>query len=415
MGARKTRFGRYGWTALLVGVVVTLVVALVSCGSDDGGSGESGAASTAGPGTARDFSEPRPFAVGVVESALDDGQPVLVFYPADPAAVPADAVGFSYTPEQMSASSTAVWPLAWEQEVPDAWSEVPASEEGPFPLVVFFHGWGSTRFTSSLHTAHLASWGFVVAVPQHEGRDAIIRGDQDTLPPNDAATVGATIDRLTQEAADGSGILAGRIATDEIAVEGHSAGGRDAVLSAASIPEVDAFVTDAGTPPVGDDAVAAGERFALDDGLDLADELAATTPPSQPSLTLVAEDDVAVDPAYSRTVFDWLAAPKRLAVLANTGHVVFFDGCAAFQQGALDGLVEVFGLDPASPTVELSNNGCGPDQTPAGAVGDVWNHLTVAQLDEVFGIDPEVATASLERDYLDETFPGAILDYQVDE
>ncbi len=36
------------------------------------------------------------------------------------------------------------------------------------------------------------------------------------------------------------------------------------------------------------------------------------------------------------------------------------------------------------------------------------DHLTVAQLNQVFGIDPDVATASLDPDYLDETFPGLL-------
>ena len=41
----------------------------------------------------------------------------------------------------------------------------------------------------------------------------------------------------------------------------------------------------------------------------------------------------------------------------------------------------------------------------------VWgliDHLTVAQLNEVFEIDPEVAKASLDPDYLDAAFPGLL-------
>ena len=36
------------------------------------------------------------------------------------------------------------------------------------------------------------------------------------------------------------------------------------------------------------------------------------------------------------------------------------------------------------------------------------DHLTVAQLNEVFEIDPDVATASLDPDYLEATFPGLL-------
>jgi hypothetical protein len=36
------------------------------------------------------------------------------------------------------------------------------------------------------------------------------------------------------------------------------------------------------------------------------------------------------------------------------------------------------------------------------------DHLTVAQINEVFGIDPDVATASLAPAFLEETFPGLL-------
>ena len=39
--------------------------------------------------------------------------------------------------------------------------------QGRFPLVVFSHGYGGLRTQSSFLTAHLASWGFVVAAPDH--------------------------------------------------------------------------------------------------------------------------------------------------------------------------------------------------------------------------------------------------------
>ena len=43
----------------------------------------------------------------------------------------------------------------------------PATDGGPFPLVIFSHGSGGLPENQSFFTEHLASWGFVVAAPPH--------------------------------------------------------------------------------------------------------------------------------------------------------------------------------------------------------------------------------------------------------
>ena len=42
---------------------------------------------------------------------------------------------------------------------------------GRYPLVVFSHGYAGFRDQSTFLTARLASWGFVVAAPDHYSRD----------------------------------------------------------------------------------------------------------------------------------------------------------------------------------------------------------------------------------------------------
>ena len=42
---------------------------------------------------------------------------------------------------------------------------------GRYPLVVFSHGYAGFRDQSTFLTAFLASWGFVVAAPDHYSRD----------------------------------------------------------------------------------------------------------------------------------------------------------------------------------------------------------------------------------------------------
>src|SRR5690606_13389968 len=51
-----------------------------------------------------------------------------------------------------------------------AFRDVEASGDGPFPLVLFSHALGGYRSQSTFLTEHLASWGFVVAAPDHGER-----------------------------------------------------------------------------------------------------------------------------------------------------------------------------------------------------------------------------------------------------
>jgi predicted dienelactone hydrolase len=98
----------------------------------------------------------------------------------------------------------------------------PADGDGPFPVVVFSHGFSSTPES---YWALLESWaaaGFVVAAPTFpltSRGSALVRADV-LDQPADVSFV------LTQVLALGSaaGDLAGRIDTAHVAVAGHSAG-----------------------------------------------------------------------------------------------------------------------------------------------------------------------------------------------
>jgi fermentation-respiration switch protein FrsA (DUF1100 family) len=152
-------------------------------------------------------------------------------------------------------------------------------------------------------------------------------------------------------------------------------------------------------------------------GFDQAAYFAATAPPEKPSMLIVASDDIVIPPTTARPVYEWLPAPKRFVVLADTGHVVFEDACAGIQQqpDLMQTAADALGLDRASPEMRLAEDGCLPENAPAGDVAAVWNHLAVAQLNRVFDIDGEVAAASLQADYLSTTFPDRIAEYLVEE
>jgi dienelactone hydrolase len=404
----RHRMTSVAWLAL--GAMLFGVVAASACGGDDDET--SAPATTSERVEGEDFSDRGPFAVGVTE--LEGEAPVLVFYPADRDAVPSDATSFTYSAEQMAPDGIDAFPFAWDASLEDTWFDLPASGDGPFPLVVFSHGWGATRYTYARHNSHAASWGFVVAAPQHTSRDfAAFVADPNHFPI-DVETVTATIELLGEENARADGPLEGRIDTERTAVEGHSAGGRDVALAAFD-EDVDAWISLAGTPPIPEDARVEGARFAAVPGFDLDEYMAENTPPAKPSLLLVAEHDVGVEPRFSQTVYDALDAPKRLVVLADTGHVVFFDGCADFQQGRIPGLASALGLDPASAEVEQAENGCRPDHAPVEGVWDAVNHLVVAQLRWALGIQADAAAQSLDPAFVSDTFPGATTEHLVEE
>lgn len=129
-------------------------------------------------------------------------------------------------------------------------------------------------------------------------------------------------------------------------------------------------------------------------------------------MMVVADNDVIYPVADRRAVFDWLPPPKRFVVLADTGHVVYFDTCESIQeQGGLGAIADALGLARTSLDIRLAENGCLPEDAPAPKIQAVWNHLDTAQLRWAFGIEPAVAEASLQRPYLDATFPGTIAEY----
>jgi dienelactone hydrolase len=412
--------------------LVVALTLLAAC-ADDGG-GDTATTTTeatfAPPSDAdpEDFSGRGPYAVGQIDLQLDEDHVVAVFYPVDPADVTDDAVAYSYSGEDILAPEiTALLPGSLSGEVAPAntWIGPPASGDGPFPTVLHSHGFsGNARFGNQ-HNAAVASWGYVVAAVDHPERglaailDAFLAGDADDREPPDefldSDQLIAGLEVLAAAHAEAGSPLAGAIDTERLATEGHSAGG-SASGTAAYDDRVDLWIGQApGTPlEPGVDLEAFTEEVEEEgerrDQVDYAALLAATSPPEVPSLIIAAEGDTIVDLERVEQTYEWLDAPKRLAVIAESGHAVFVDPCVPIRaEGGLSTFVEQLGLDPAEvPLVELGENGCLPSDTDPEAVWGLINHLTVAQLNQVFEIDTDVATASLEPAYVDATFPGLL-------
>ncbi len=145
----------------------------------------------------------------------------------------------------------------------------PARGSGPFPLIVFGHGFA---VTPALYAPLLRAWaaaGYVVAAPVFPLANANAPGGPNESDlPNQPADMRVVISRLLAAAEAPSGPLSGLIAQQSIAVAGQSDGGDTAlavaydprfrdprvgaamILSGAEIPGIGGFQIPPGGPPL---------------------------------------------------------------------------------------------------------------------------------------------------------------------
>jgi len=170
-----------------------------------------------------------PHSVGTMDMVVNNEErplPVTIWYPA-------------INPDGLAETHT--YPVIYPPVFPPLeaygmalFEAQPAVENGPYPLVVWSHGFTSFRTQNTFFGEHLASWGFVVIAPDHLGMTASdMANEPDTFyqmyynAPRDVSLV---IDFADTINADGR--LAGMIDTDNIASTGHSSGGFTALQAA---------------------------------------------------------------------------------------------------------------------------------------------------------------------------------------
>jgi predicted dienelactone hydrolase len=330
--------------AAAVLATLALVAACSDDGDDDSSSGNGTVTTEEADRSAEAaYADEGPYDVGLTTVQLAD-RTVEVLYPA------ADGSG---TPAEVPE-------LEGDRSV---FRDAPASDEGPFPVLLYSHGFASSPLISANLEAGIASWGFVVAAPDHIERNtaALGRGDPNVDPARDVQTMEEALEGVIA-AGDGDGPLAEAVDGERVGSAGHSAGGGTA-LNALRLPEVRASVTWAGVDPT-------------DEPL-----------PEEPVTVIGAEADIAVSGDDQREVYEALPGPKRLVQLdGGAGHATFLDLCVGARE---DVIASGQPRPPASGIVALAFDGCDADDVDPLQAWRVIQHFTVASLREALGIDEE--------------------------
>ncbi|MFC6044622.1 alpha/beta hydrolase family protein [Nocardioides hankookensis] len=316
-----------------------------------------------------------PFAVGEARLKLPPtGSAVEVWYPSRKA----DAKG--KRPARYDVVDAL--PPSYQAVVPDGASVTYPSggvrgldvARGRFPLVVFSHGFAGFPTQSSFLTSWLASWGFVVAAPDHPNRDLAAAlsfstsstGDPDVKDLSRTITLMRSLDRAAR------GRFSGHVDTDLVGAVGHSAGGSAVEALAAVDKRITTFVGLAGASVGALTGDAKGPR---------------TKVPHQPGLLMAGTADGIITPDRMEAAYDQLRDPKRL-VLVGGGHHAFSDLCEiGAGDGGLLAIADLLGLPVPESFVALATDGCSPPALPPTEAWPAIRQTVVAHLRHEFGFD----------------------------
>ncbi|MEW6273229.1 MAG: hypothetical protein AB1689_28455 [Thermodesulfobacteriota bacterium] len=283
---------------LLAALAALAATALLAACGDASGTGTA-AADPAAPG---------PYPVGVTRLTLHDearDRTLLteVWYPADETArgVPPSPVGEYLPPELAFLADDATVPVV-------AVREAPISPDGPFPLVAFSHGSGGIRFQNTFQVEHLASHGFVVVAPDHQGNTFFdSSGEQGQLAVERPLDVIHVLDAFSGFTHDPASPYRGWVDTElPFGVTGHSFGAFTSFAVASMDARIGAALPMALAGPISDGYSAA-------------------------TLLMLATQDktIGLDANQAiRDAYELLPGPRFLVEVIDAGHYSFSFACA---------------------------------------------------------------------------------------
>jgi predicted dienelactone hydrolase len=302
-----------------------------------------GPSTTATPPNPAPYAKKGPYAVGYTTLHLAGGRRVVVWYPANPASTAGHTQESIDLASLLSPALQAKIPAADRvQYKADAYEDAPAATSpGKYPLLVFSHGYAGYPEQSVSLTTHMASWGFVVAAPDHVERslDGLLGTAAAGVPKStDVAVLQATL-ALAISSSNAPGLLHGLVDPNRVVASGHSAGAGAAYQFASVDPRVKAWISySVGFGGGGGPAPKA---------------------PAKPGMVMLGTTDGVIPPASSRAVYAGMNPPKYLVEIPKAGHLVFSDICLIGRSsGGVIGIVEAIKLPIPAELLKLGSDGC---------------------------------------------------------
>lgn len=214
-----------------------------------------------------------PYAVGVSDLVIEpeggDGRsiPVTIWYPAlNPDALTEDET-YVLDFEEPNMPNFAIAGRALRDADPD-------TSGGPYPLIVYSHGYWLFRQVSVFLTEQLASWGFVVIAGDHADNWRTIFGESQVedyvTRPQDVSRKIDFAEALTES----EGALPGLIDLEHVGVIGHSFGADTTLLMGGARLNTDLFINEWCTMHPGDPDDPLNDCAAMPEKLDEMADLA---------------------------------------------------------------------------------------------------------------------------------------------
>ena len=373
-------------TTFAIGLITSLT--MVACGSSTTSTPDTDPSdttvttdptTTAAPTTIPDaatmaalYTEAGPYPVGVTSLELAAGNKVEVWYPAIEGTTGTDSYDMrDFIPEAISALLTADVPAVYEYPA----GRDAGAATGTFPVVLFSHGSSGIRFQSTFLTSHLASWGIIVAAPDHWSRDLFHTLSAPVGDRNSSITeLLETLDLVTSENVRPGSRLEGMVDAERVVAMGHSAGG-GTILAAALDDRIDGYIS-----------LASGALGMT------SDPSTAPTLPDKPSFFIAGALDAIISAEEStRPSFEAVPGPSRLWIIDGVGHNGFDDFCTFGNGSGIIGVAIASGLGPLLEGMgnlkRLGEDGCLPPAQPVDLGFPIIRHAVVAQLRFWFGDD----------------------------